>query len=114
MRKMNPRKEGSKVRRIARRSTLYQDSSGERGTLFQCYQSDIGMQFEHLMEWSFSNHRFEYGAGMDPLLGSRFTQAQKWPVAPGGELTQCSISSLVTIRGGEYFYVPSIPFLGGL
>jgi deferrochelatase/peroxidase EfeB len=110
MRKMNPRKEGSKVRRIARRSTLYEEPDA-RGTLFQCYQSDLQMQFEHLMEWSFSNNRFEHGAGMDPLLGSKFTQSQKWPVNPGGTFAQCSISSLVTIRGGEYFYVPSLPFL---
>jgi deferrochelatase/peroxidase EfeB len=113
IRKMNPRREGSKVRRIARRSTLYEEP-GARGTLFQCYQSDIRMQFEHLMEWSFSNHRFEYGAGMDPLMGSRFTQSQKWPVARPGTFAECSINSLVTIRGGEYFYVPSIPFLSSI
>jgi Dyp-type peroxidase family len=113
IRKMNPRREGSKVRRIARRSTLYEEP-GARGTLFQCYQSDIRMQFEHLMEWGFSNHRFEYGAGMDPLIGTRFTHSQKWPVARCGAFAEYSINSLITIRGGEYFYVPSIPFLSSI
>jgi Dyp-type peroxidase family len=103
IRRMNPRGEFSRSKRrpswydrryrIARRSIPYGMPRNEYsetgvGLLFMCYQKDISVQFEFLQQLANDNSYLGYkNVGSDNLM--RF----------------------VKLKGGEYFFAPSIPFL---
>jgi Dyp-type peroxidase family len=116
-RKMNFREPGQEHHRIVRRSTMYKDkASGRVGIYFQSFQANLEGQFEFLLKrWANVRSHPKTGCGVDPLVGVDPTgHPQQWPRpheqnAPGP--AHVSISGLTTIRGGEYFYFPSIPFL---
>ncbi len=116
IRKMNPRTAEESNRRIARRSLLY-ESGAAKGVLFQCFQYNLAAQFEQLFaNWgNASGAPDPLGQGLDPLIGSRQVTAvpQQWPVSSGG-FVPYDIRSLVTVRGGEYFYLPSVTFFKNL
>jgi hypothetical protein len=87
-----------------------------------CYQQDIGKQFEFLQrEWANNPNRPESQAGIDPVIGQEVHGAEshlhKWP-AQWGALRARHISfdfrGFVTLKGGEYFFAPSIRFLRSL
>jgi len=87
--------------------------TGGVGLLFMCFQSDIGNQFEFIQK-SFSNDPDfpKRGTGPDPLTGQGPSQAQDWPVEWGQPATaQFDFQRFVTLKGGEYFFAPSISFL---
>lgn len=95
------------------------------GTLFMCFQRDIGNQFEFIQsKWlNFENP----GIGLDPIggQGRRNPVSQSWPrqwtnaigklefLRQGRTIEKCSFSfrDVVTLKGGEYFFAPSISFL---
>jgi Dyp-type peroxidase family len=106
--KMNPRTD--LVPRIARRGLAYEEG-GKKGIYFQCYQRDLDQQFEFLFRnWGNNSDAPTKNAGVDPLLGQpkpkALTGDQHWPEVAD----PLDIRSLVTIRGGEYFYMPSIAY----
>ena len=97
--KMNPR-DGTAKTFIVRRGVTYDDGK-TKGLLFQSFQADLQFQFEQLLSaWAGDPNHPVNNAGLDPLL------ARTAPSAPS--------SDLVTIRGGEYFYFPSIPAIQAL
>jgi deferrochelatase/peroxidase EfeB len=107
---MNPRKDPH-ARTILRRGVSYQNEDGEKGMLFQCFQSSLQDQFEFLMHnWANTASHPQAGAGRDPLIGAPSGPAQPWP-AKYASARPLSISGLTTVHGGEYFYFPSIPSL---
>jgi len=115
-RKMNSRQPGQEHHRIVRRGVTYTDGKLQ-GTYFQCFQADLQEQFEFLFKrWGNFRSQPQKGCGVDPLVGVDPNHPQQWP-KPGvkngdvPETTGFTISQLTTIRGGEYFYFPSIPFL---
>jgi deferrochelatase/peroxidase EfeB len=108
IRVVNPRSDASgavaRTRRIVRRGLPYGDAApaGEeaspvvRGLLFQCYQADLVRQFEYLHSAPF--------AGMDKMM-----RAHVETITPNGTIVP--FDGLVTLRGGEYFFAPSINVL---
>jgi Dyp-type peroxidase family len=133
IRKVNPREEDTKSRRITRRGITYGTRVKEPkdnpnleelpsegvGLLFMCYQKDIEKQFEFLqLAWANNPHFPEkQEPGIDPIIGqpggSRAVQ-QKWPMRWNDlreKHTPCDFHGFVTLKGGEYFFAPSIHFL---
>lgn len=112
------------------------------GLLFMCYQSDIWEQFEFMQRFWCDNDKFlqpglkgnaegcpDYvlNTGMDAIIGQQEAQIPdpitgfaapptKWPCEWGQRTasTSHSIARFVTMRGGEYFFSPSLTFLRSL
>jgi Dyp-type peroxidase family len=88
------------------------------GLLFMCYQKDIAEQFEFLQtKWASSEDFLRDETGIDPIIGQAGRNTplpQNWPAqwntAPK-EHTPFSFHGFVTLKGGEYFFAPSINFL---
>lgn len=139
--KMNPRGSSGdhfeKIHRIVRRSMMYgvgddgqPRPDGEVGMLFQCYQANINNQFSfHQKDWANTDSFPRAGTGPDPLIGqlskvgSPTGQDQevqgddipKYPREWGKPGTQpYNLARCVTMRGGEYFFAPSLSFLRNL
>ena len=90
------------------------------GLLFMCFQSSIANQFAFLQRIWASNPDFvKPETGHDPIIGQRASGedvgAQQWPVAWGSPGTKSfNFEGYVTLKGGEFFFAPSIPFLKNL
>ena len=136
IRKVNPRGDTGRVEsspgfdealrverrhRIARRSVSFgeQDCSQEpttgSGLLFLCFQADIENQFNLIQSrWANPKHFVEVNAGPDPLIGQP-EGIQKWPKEWGKSKTEEYAFKLpVKMKGGEYFFAPSVSFLKNL
>jgi Dyp-type peroxidase family len=118
IRRMNPRwAPGSLAydRRIARRGIPY-GARGDKsvGLLFMCYQQNLKTQFEALQgEWAQTPAAFPH-TGPDSLIGrvptgEQSTAPKRWAIL--GQVTAPSMSDCVTLKGGEYFFAPSIRVL---
>ncbi|HEX7243143.1 MAG TPA: hypothetical protein VF263_22860 [Longimicrobiaceae bacterium] len=93
---------------------------GGVGLLFMCYQRDITEQFEH-MQGVWANGRSTLRqpfSGTDPVAGQlsgRVTRRdQVWPRRWGSSsagMVRMDLRDCVRLRGGEYFFAPSIPAL---
>jgi Dyp-type peroxidase family len=131
IRKLNPRDDvaSSRDRRIARRGITYGERAPDLrdqpthgvGLLFMCYQRDIKRQFEFLQSrWANNANFLRENTGVDPMLGHmsvRKPVPQKWPPswgAPRAAHQPVNFGNFVTLRGGEYFFAPSITFLKNL
>ena len=106
-RRANPRNAESRRHRIIRRGIPYEDGD-KQGTLFVCLNARIDSQFEFLQsEW----------CKKGDFLGS-FTEVRDPIVGGGGTFVDpsqpipFSLKPYVTVRGGEYFFVPGIAALG--
>jgi len=134
VRKANPRRDLREVynprkHRIVRRGIPYgppiarnQDGAptdpdaapSDIGLLFLCAQSDIETQFEHIQgAWANNpNHPPTKLAGVDAVnaqqSGRIFTRTHT------KELPNASYDRVVNLKGGEYFFAPSISFLRAL
>jgi Dyp-type peroxidase family len=138
IRKVNPRGElvgeNERVHRVARRGIPYGKRKKEPkdepsieelptegvGLLFMCYQKDIANQFEYL-QTQFANkpHCLKPRTEIDPIIGQPqkgVDVSQQWPLAWGTSREQrkfepFAFHGFVTLKGGEYFFAPSISFL---
>lgn len=142
IRKVNPRgdavrlagmKETEEVKhRIVRRGIPY-DEIGRNGDLnfhptrgvgllFLCFQSSIENQFEFIQKTWANNNDFPVPfTGIDPVIGQGENRTntkgddaeQKW-----NGIDACvhaaSLSNFVRMRGGAYFFAPSISFIQAL
>ncbi len=100
--------------------------SGEVGLLFQAFQSDIARQFEFIQRTWVDNPNFPefllfpgLNSGDDALIGQHPRAAQKWPRTWGGsgrflDRLRFNFGDYVRLRGGEYFFAPSLSFLKNL
>ena len=137
IRKTNPRLSATgktELRhRIARRGIPYGGTLVEsdkledlpetgRGLLFFCYQADIFEQFEFIQRtWSNFSNFPKPNTGIDPVVGQQDPNApsqaaQNWP-AGWNKPSTCpavDIAGYVRMKGGEYFFSPSVSFLKGL
>ncbi len=128
IRKTNPRNDtqDSKDHLMARRGIPYGERSTDNqqtdgvGLLFMAYQSSLENQFEFTQQAWANNSNFRIGGtGIDPVIGQpKVPTGQKWPVVYGKTLSdgrdEDDFSGFVTMRGGEYFFAPSISFLKSL
>jgi Dyp-type peroxidase family len=85
--------------------------SKDVGLLFMCFQRDISNQFEFMQgQWA-NDQDPQRKTGLDPLIGQTPASAapQSWPITWGeGYRKPFSLSGFVTLKGGEYFFAPSI------
>jgi Dyp-type peroxidase family len=134
IRKVNPREKG--VPHIVRRGITYGDREKEPpdnpsleelplegvGLLFMCYQRNIAQQFEVLQYLYANDPRFpgEQEPGIDPIIGQpggNGVGQLRWPARwndPRDQHKRFDFHSFVTLKGGEYFFAPSIHFLRNL
>jgi Dyp-type peroxidase family len=131
IRKVNPRQQD--IPHIVRRGITYGERDKEPqenpsleelpvngvGLLFMCYQRNIAQQFEVLQYLYASDPRVpgEGDPGIDPIIGQpggNGVGQQRWPAswgAPRHQHKPFDFHSFVTLKGGEYFFAPSIYFL---
>ncbi len=121
-RKVNPRKFGEeKDWRILRRSVSYGDRTDDIhkdddnkpdsgvGLLFIGFMNSIENQFEHVQEKVANNQDFPSShTGIDPLIGNG--NNRRFNFNDGTTKTEYSLEKLVTLKGGEYLFAPSISF----
>ena len=92
--------------------------SNKVGLLFMAYQSSIENQFEFTQQSWANSPKFHFGSpsqpvGIDPVIGlPSGGTPQRYPLNYGvGPLsTQFDFSGFVTLKGGEYFFAPSLSF----
>lgn len=137
IRKTNPRREAQNDKQhvMARRGIPYglrnvptqveeleplQMPTGDVGLLFMSFQASIIDQFEFIQKMWANDDAFEQnGTGIDPIIGQdrkTNTTHGQLPTIYGDSSSMVPISfkSFVTMKGGEYFFAPSIPFLTSL
>ena len=88
------------------------------GLLFMAYQSEIGNQFEFTQSSWVNNVGFSRGnTGIDPVIGQGNggpqTHRAGWN-ASAAPSVQSDFSGFVTLKGGEYFFAPSLLFFASL
>ena len=108
-------------RRIARRGITYGPTAGKVGLIFVCYQSDIKDQFEFIQRRWANNHNFDRrGAGLDPLIGQDGGPQEpndhpKWPTSyDSSDHRRIAFGEHISLKGGEYFFAPSMEGLAKL
>jgi Dyp-type peroxidase family len=105
------------LHRIIRRGITYQEKE-EKGLLFMCFQRSLSQQFEFIQSrWA------NWGPQPDRLIGlAKATQQGVWPRSWGdpsydfrspqsGIPISNHLRSMISLRGGEYFFAPSKSFL---
>lgn len=138
IRKSNPRGTGpggladENSRRMARRGITYgartddfkdieKMPEGGVGLLFMSYQRSIADQFEFIQKLWVNNPNFpQAGVGIDPTIGQGGNTplpVQKWPkvwddLAAG--TVDFDFRDFVVMRGGEYFFAPSLSGIANL
>jgi Dyp-type peroxidase family len=83
------------------------------GLLFLSFQRNIRVQFGLVQQqWANDVNFPDPGTGQDPLIGQGLSSVdQQWRTAWGGAATQpLRIARFVTLKGGEFFFAPSLPF----
>ncbi|WP_199302844.1 Dyp-type peroxidase domain-containing protein [Oscillatoria sp. FACHB-1406] len=133
-RKVNPRGdtgnlEREKMNRIVRRGINYgplpsEEPETDAGLLFSCFQADLLTQFHVMQEkWANNCDFYRQGCGTDPVVGVEkkdengqlCTETYQWPSKWGEpEKTQVDFIHWVLMKGGEYFFAPSMSFLKSL
>jgi Dyp-type peroxidase family len=124
VRRSNPRDslpfEGQLVNRhrLIRRGIPYgdplppgaEDDGGDRGVIFMCLQASIARQFEFVQtQWLNGGNAFGLGEDQDVLLGPQDAAPPNKMTVPGTPpFFLGPLSRVVTVKGGEYFFVPGI------
>jgi len=139
IRKTNPRGSGGaetldreKTHLFVRRGITYGkdfsktgvDPEKDVGLLFMAYNSKLSRQFEFMQSSWANNSGFPIRKpngrhGIDAIIGQGSTTSgqnhfKEWGADSTMERTKPSIGGFVTMKGGEYFFTPSISFLKSL
>jgi Dyp-type peroxidase family len=94
--------------------------SGGVGLLFMAFNSVLGNQFEFTQAIWADNPGFPIvdgvTPGLDPVIGQGERGSSDYTVDWGGsaQRTAGPVPQAVTLRGGEYFFMPSLAFLRSL
>ncbi len=93
--------------------------TGGVGLLFMCYVADIAGQFEFVQKaWANAPNFAPAGTGKDPLIGQPADKTvYHWPPAYGDTTNprkDVPFGDFITMRGGAYFFAPSISMLKSL
>ena len=128
IRMTNPRDRTlSDFTRIVRRGIPYDEAGrngdlewfpeGDVGLLFMCYQASIDKQFAVIQgKWANQGDIFPEKTGIDGIIGQgKGNPHTQWLPLNWGSADRVKMAAtfagFVTLKGGEYFYAPSIPFL---
>jgi Dyp-type peroxidase family len=86
------------------------DDGQDRGVLFMCLQASISRQFEFIQsQWLGGGNTFGLGDDQDVLVGPLDGSAPAKMTIPGEPpFFLGPLSRVVTVKGGEYFFVPGI------
>ncbi|GAC1410159.1 MAG: Dyp-type peroxidase [Burkholderiaceae bacterium] len=137
IRKTNPRDKSirSTSRLMARRGITYgkrtdplndgqldNKPQDKVGLLFMAYQSSLENQFEFTQQSWANNAKFHFGSpsqpvGIDPVIGQPpGGTGQRYPLTYGAPPLSdpFDFSGFVTLKGGEYFFAPSLSFFKAL
>ena len=96
---------------LAERPWLAEHDDGlERGLVFICINANIRRQFEFMQQTWVNNQKF---GGLyderDPLIGAQDAEASNFTVpAQPARLRLEGLPRFVTVRGGEYLFLPSV------
>ncbi len=106
--------------KIVRRGIPYEQAGQSAGLLFLCYQSSIRGQFSIVQKDWCNRHQLELEkdnekiVGIDPVVGQFKNELESpnswkmnWNEKPGRKV-YLDFLELVTFKGGEYFYAPSV------
>lgn len=87
-----------------------EDDGRDRGVLFMCLQASIARQFEFVQsQWFNGGNSFALGSDQDVLLGPQDGVHLNKMTVPGSPPTFVGpLSRVVSVKGGEYFFVPGI------
>ena len=99
--------------------------TGQVGLLFMAYNQSLARQFVFTQaSWANATGFPVPNTGVDPVIGelpAGVTQPQTWnktwdkkPVNPAQDQVNFDFHGFVTLRGGEYFFAPSLSFLKSL
>ncbi len=99
-------------------SGIFEDDGHSRGVLFFCINADIKRQFEFVQQTWINSSKFD---GLydekDPILGDHRGDGQMTIQRHPVRQRFTGISRFVTVKGGAYFFLPSISaiyFLAGI
>ena len=110
-------------RRLARRGLPYgtvsdsESNDGEHGIIFMAICASLNRQFEFVQQqWVNYGNDLKLGNDKDPLIGSAAPEGTGVMTVPAGEhdekpLFLQNIPRFVDVRGGAYFFIPSITAL---
>lgn len=101
---------------IIRRSIPYKYSAENTGIFFMCFQKNIHRQFSKIQQnWCNNDDLYnpnEKSNGIDPIAGQNSNKkGQNWNKDWGANAKpriKFSIQDFVEMRGGEFFYAPSL------
>lgn len=111
--------ESSRKHRILRRGALYgtplpegEDDGQPRGLLFMAINANLQQQFEFIQTMWINNGRFSNLNGeTDPLIGcplSSDSNHRQFTIQDQPVRKRLSLSEFVTLKGGGYFFLPSL------
>jgi len=118
--------EEEKMHRIARRAINYGHLPStvpekDAGLLFMCFQASLASQFNFMQKaWAKEQNFVKRDVGTDVAIGVEKrdddgrapTEKYNWPTQwDSEEKTEVSFRHWVTMRGGEFFFAPSMNFL---
>jgi len=92
------------------------------GLLFMCFQANIADQFGFIQkQWANNGNFARNGTGIDPVIGQPVASTSyDWPAGYGEprlgkpQSQRLPFAGAVTMKGGEFFFAPSIAFLKSL
>jgi len=96
------------------------DAESGVGLLFMAYNSNINGQFEFMQaSWANNSHFPRGNTGIDSIIGQGSDTTgqgyfKEWGEDNSGHRENTSLGGFVTMKGGEYFFTPSISFLKNL
>lgn len=92
------------------------DDGEDRGVIFMCLQASIARQFEFIQgQWLNRGNAFTLGEDQDVLIGPQDGPGPHKMTVPGNPpFFLGPLQRVVTVRGGEYFFVPGTNGLGFL
>lgn len=112
--------EVERLHRIARRAVSYGENDMNKkpvsgsGLLFLCFQANPENQFNFMQAaWANQNNFVKVNVGPDPVIGQP-QGTQKYPKIwgdPNTEECPYDFKLWVNMKGGEYFYTPSMSYL---
>jgi Dyp-type peroxidase family len=84
------------------------DDGVDRGIIFLCLQASLARQFEFVQsQWLNEGNSFGLGEDQDVMLGTQDGAPPKKMTVPGNPPFFIGpLSRVVTVKGGEYFFVP--------